>query len=135
MRTIAVTSYPKELQHILRIAKRQDIILCAERDQILVSLIDDFDFEIASQRRNKKLMAFLKESFRQARKEKGIPLEEVRRRLGLPPRSGNHQGNANEAEKDATKKLAVSRRSQAILGLLAQACSEGKVLQTITCRV
>jgi len=49
-------------------------------------MTNDFDYEIAQQRRNKKLMAFLDKRFREARREKGIPLEEVERQLGLAPR-------------------------------------------------
>jgi hypothetical protein len=46
-------------------------------------LVGDFDYEIARQRRNKRLMAFLDKSFHAARQEKGIPLAEVKRLLGL----------------------------------------------------
>ena len=58
---------------------------------------DDFEEEIKLQRKNKELMRFLDE---RGRKKATISVEEVRRRLALPPRnvrrkSGLHQGEAN----------------------------------------
>ncbi len=127
MKTWVITRCSQEMQRILKIAKKEDVVLRnAEGDEVLLSLIDDFDYEVAAQRRNKKLMAFLKESFRQARKEKGMPLEEVSRRLGLPPRSVDSLPPSEEV----LKTIAVSRRSQAIARMLAQARSQDLFLKT-----
>ena len=45
-----------------------------------VSVLEDFDLEIARTRQNEKLMAFLEE---RARQPATIPLEEIERELGL----------------------------------------------------
>lgn len=42
--------------------------------------IDDFDIEIAQTRQNEKLMAFLEQ---RAKQTQTIPLDEVKRQLGL----------------------------------------------------
>jgi hypothetical protein len=65
-------------------AKQEDLVLrTRDGDEFILSVIDSFEQEIALQRQNKKLMTFLDERFRKARQEKGIPLEEVQRQLGL----------------------------------------------------
>jgi hypothetical protein len=84
MKTFAVTNRSRELKRLLKVAKREDVVLrTPDGDEFVLSLIDDFDYELSRQRQNEKLMAFLDERARQARKEKGIPLEEVKRRLGV----------------------------------------------------
>ena len=46
----------------------------------MVTAIDDFDEEIARTRRNDKLMALLDD---RAKQSKTVPLDEVKRQLGL----------------------------------------------------
>lgn len=46
----------------------------------LLSAVDDFDIEIAQTRQNEKLMALLEE---RARQTHTLPLDEVKRRLGI----------------------------------------------------
>ena len=94
MKTVNISKQAKTINALLEKARKEDLIVqAADGTEYLLSLIDDFDREIALQRRSEKLMAFLDERFRQAKEEKGIPLEEVKRQLGL--------------DSDATK---VSRR-------------------------
>jgi hypothetical protein len=84
MKKVAITNRSRELKHLLEIAKQEDVVMrTPEGDEFMLSAIDDFDHEIAQQRRSKKLMAFLDERFRQARQQPGIPLKQVRKQLGL----------------------------------------------------
>jgi hypothetical protein len=86
VKTLKVSGRSRAIRQILDLASREDVLLeTANGDEFLLSAIDDFGIEIARQRRNKKLMAFLTKRFRDARREKAIPLDEVRRRLGLTP--------------------------------------------------
>jgi len=129
MKIVAISRGSEELKRVLRIAKREDVVLRAPAGETaLLSLIDDFDYEIGAQRQNKKLMAFLEERFRRARKEKGIPLEEVERRLGLPPRLQNQRA-AKDGDSRPMKTIAVSRRLPAILTLLEEARAENIILK------
>jgi hypothetical protein len=84
MKVVKITKRSSELRKLLESADREDIVVeTPEGDLFLISAVDEFAYEIAQQRKNKKLMAFLDKRFRAARQEKGIPLEEVNRRLGL----------------------------------------------------
>jgi hypothetical protein len=88
MKTIAIKKHSKMMDHVLKLAKAEDVIVqTLEGDEFLVVAIDDFDREIVRQRANKELMSFLDKRFRDARQEKGIPLDEVTKRLGLKPAS------------------------------------------------
>jgi hypothetical protein len=87
MKTVAIKRQSKMVNNLLEIARREDVLVqTPEGDEFLLVAIDDFDREIARQRCNKKLMTFLDKRFRAARREKGIPLEEVRQRLSLAHR-------------------------------------------------
>ena len=69
------------LQSILDEARGEDIVVkLADGSEFFIAAIDDFDRELAATRKNEKLMAFLD---RRAAQEESIPLEEVKRRLGL----------------------------------------------------
>ena len=84
MKTVNISKQAKTINALLEKARDEDLIVqAADGTEYLLSLIDDFDREIAQQRHSEKLMAFLDERFRQAKKEKGISLEEVKRQLGL----------------------------------------------------
>jgi hypothetical protein len=87
MKTVTVTNRSREMKTVLRLAKKEAVVVrTPDGDEFMLSWIDDFDHEIAAQRRNQKLMAFLDRRFRQARQEQGIPLKEVERSLGLDSR-------------------------------------------------
>jgi hypothetical protein len=84
MKTVHISKQAKTINALLEEARNDDLIVkAADGTEYLLSFIDDFDREIALQRRSKKLMAFLDECARKAQQEKGIPLEEVKRQLGL----------------------------------------------------
>jgi hypothetical protein len=57
-----------------------DLRRAADGTEFLLTPVEDFDQEIARTRQNAKLMALLDERARQTRT---VPLEEVKRQLGL----------------------------------------------------
>ena len=84
MKTVSITNRSQELKRLLKLAQREEVIVrTPDGDEFLLSLVDDFDVELSRQRRNKKLMAFLDERFREGRTGKNIPLKDVARQLGL----------------------------------------------------
>lgn len=102
MKIVTVNSRSQEVKRLLELARKEDLVVrTREGDEFMVSLVDEFDIEIARQRRNKKLIAFLDERFDQARREPGIPLEEVKRQLGL---TKNSRGNAKADQGPKPKK-------------------------------
>ncbi len=65
MKTITVSRRSRQLKDLLEIAQEEDLVVhTPEGDVFLLSLIDDFTDEVAQQRKNRKLMAFLKTRFR-----------------------------------------------------------------------
>ncbi len=95
MKTITVSTKSKTLNELLKKAKRSGLILqSADGDKFLLTRIveaqgfyvgdsDDFEVEVEMTRQNKPLMKFLDKRRAQSKGKKGIPLEEVRRQLGL----------------------------------------------------
>jgi hypothetical protein len=84
MKTVKISKQTKTVNALLEEARHEDLIVrAADGTEFLLSVIEDFDREIAQQHRNKKLMAFLDDRARQARQEKGISLKEAKRQLGL----------------------------------------------------
>ena len=72
------------MKQLLEMALKEDLLLrTPEGHEFMLLAVDDFDHELAKQRANEKLMSFLDKRYRQARKEKGIPIEEVAHELGL----------------------------------------------------
>jgi hypothetical protein len=81
VKTVVVSPESTELQELLEQARVEDLIVrTADGAEFMLSAVDEFDHEIARTRRNAKLMAFLEE---RARQTETIPLEEVKRRLGI----------------------------------------------------
>ncbi|NUQ64192.1 MAG: hypothetical protein HUU20_17110 [Pirellulales bacterium] len=81
MKTITVSQQATEVNALLAEARHQDILVrAADGTEYMLSVIDEFDEEIARTRRNPKLMAMLDE---RARQSQTIPLDEVKRQLGL----------------------------------------------------
>lgn len=127
MKTVALTRASAEMQRILQAARKEDVVLrTAEGDEALLTWIDEFAYEIAAQRRNKKLMAFLDRCAEESRKEKAIPLEEVERRLGLPARTVNGPPPTQVGAKPIT----ISGRARGMVRLLAEARAEVLLLQS-----
>ena len=83
MKTIAVPPQATEIHALLEQARDDELLVqAADGSEFLLSAVDEFDREIVRTRRNAKLMALLDE---RAGQSKTIPLDEVRRQLGLTP--------------------------------------------------
>ncbi len=81
MKTIAVPPQAAEINELLDQAREDELLVrTADGSEFLLSAVDEFDQEIARTRQNAKLMALLDE---RARQPKTIPLDEVKRQLGL----------------------------------------------------
>jgi hypothetical protein len=81
MKPVSVIPSQAELLALLDQAQEDDLLLqLADGREFILSMVDDFDLEIARTRQNEKLMAFLDE---RAKEAATIPLEEVERELGL----------------------------------------------------
>ena len=81
MKTVSIPSQASELQALLDQARDEDILVrTADGSEFFVSLLDDFDWELALTRKNAKLMTLLDE---RAKQTETIPLAEVKRQLGL----------------------------------------------------
>lgn len=81
MKTVTITGGSAEVRALLEQARDEDLIVrMDDGTEFMLSAIDDFDHEIAQTRRNEKLMALLDQRAGQTRT---IPLEEVKKQLGL----------------------------------------------------
>ena len=81
MKTVAVPPQAAEIHALLEQARDDELLVrTADGSEFLLSAVDDFDQEIARTRQNAKLMALLDE---RAKQSKTIPLDEVKRQLGL----------------------------------------------------
>jgi hypothetical protein len=81
MKTITISKDSAEIRTLFEQARDEDVIVrLADGSEFILSAIDDFDVEVAQTRRNQKLMALLDE---RAKQTQAIPLDEVKRRLGL----------------------------------------------------
>ena len=82
MRIVSISRRSKALNALLEPACSEDLILQdADGAQFLLRMLDDFAQEVAATRRNEKLRAYLEEC---AGETELIPLNEVKRQLGLP---------------------------------------------------
>jgi hypothetical protein len=81
MKTIDLPHTPPDVADLLEQARHEDLVVrLPDGSEFLLVAVDDFDREVARTRANPKLMALLDARARQAGT---IPLDEVRRRLGL----------------------------------------------------
>ena len=81
MKTIDFAQAPPEVARLLDQARDEDLLVrLADGSEFLLVAIDDFDEEIARTRNNPRLMALLEA---RAGQTATIPLDEVKRRLGL----------------------------------------------------
>lgn len=81
MKTLTVQTTSGELSALLEQARDEDVLVqTSDGTEYVVSIVDDFDLEVARTRQNQKLMAFLEERSKQT---ETVPLAEVKRKLGL----------------------------------------------------
>lgn len=81
MKTVNIAQPTTELTALLEQANEEDLVVrLADGREFLLSAVDDFDIEIALTRQNEKLMTLLDE---RARQTQTVPLDEVKRRLGI----------------------------------------------------
>jgi hypothetical protein len=90
MKTIEVPAGAAEVNNLLDQAGREDIVVrTADGREFMVMAIDEFDFEVARTRRNKKLMALLDARAKTAER---IPFDEVKRQLGMSKKTKGRKG-------------------------------------------
>jgi len=81
MKTISIPPQATDVNVLLDQARDHDILVrAADGTEFMVTVVEEFDTEIARTRQNTKLMALLDE---RARQTQTVPLEDVKRRLGL----------------------------------------------------
>lgn len=84
MKSIAVEGRTVTVKELMKMAKSEPVVL-TQRGQPVCAVVevDDLDLEAWSLGNNPQFLALLERSRERLRKEGGIPLAEVRRRLGL----------------------------------------------------
>jgi hypothetical protein len=81
MKVIMVPQHAAEINALLAQARQEDILLqSADGSEFMLVAVEDFDEEIARTRQNAKFMALLDD---RAKQTHTVPLEEVKRQLGL----------------------------------------------------
>lgn len=81
MKVITVTPSATELNALLDQARHEELLLqAADGSEFMLVAVDDFSEEILRTRQNERLMAFLD---KRAQQTQTIPLDEVKRQLGL----------------------------------------------------
>lgn len=83
MKTVTVPPQATDVNALLSQAREEDILVrSADGTQYMLTVVDDFDEEVSHTRRSPRLMALLDQ---RATQSTTIPLEEVKRQLGLSP--------------------------------------------------
>ena len=81
MKTVAIPPQAAEINALLEQARNEDVLVqTADGTEYVVTVVDEFDQEIARTRQNAKLMAMLDE---RAKQSQTILLREVKWQLGL----------------------------------------------------
>jgi hypothetical protein len=81
MKTISIPSDASDVNTLLEQARQEDLLVrAADGTEFVLTVVDEFDLEIARTRQNARLMALLDE---RARQTETLPMDEVRRRIGL----------------------------------------------------
>lgn len=81
MKTINISNFDEQTISLIEEAKQEDLLLkLGDGSKFIVSLVDDFDLEVAKTRQNQRLMDFLKEC---SQEEATISLKDVKQELGL----------------------------------------------------
>jgi hypothetical protein len=81
MKVVTVPQHAAEINALLEQARQEDLLLrSADGSAFMLVAVEDFDEEIARTRQNEKFMALLDA---RAKQTHTVPLEEVKRQLGL----------------------------------------------------
>jgi hypothetical protein len=81
MKVIPVSPQATEINGLLDQARHEEVLLqSADGSEFLLVAVDDFAQEILRTRQNERLMALLDE---RAKQTQTVPLDEVKRQLGL----------------------------------------------------
>lgn len=81
MKTVSIPPQATDVNALLEQAREEDLLVrAADGTEFMVTVVDEFDEELARTRQNAKLMAMLEARAKQA---KTVPLPEVKRQLGL----------------------------------------------------
>ena len=81
MKVVEISADATDVNALIEQARSEDVILrLPDGTEFALFAIDDFDREIASTRRNQRLMALLEA---RAKSTEAISLDEVKRQLGL----------------------------------------------------
>ena len=81
MKTITIPPQAAEINDLLKQASEEDVLVRSpDGTEYVLSAVDDFDHELVLTQQNVKLMALLVERAKQSRR---VPLDEVKRQLGL----------------------------------------------------
>jgi hypothetical protein len=95
MKAITVSPQSKILNELMKKARRRSVLLKSSDGEhfvlarvtnlqgFYVGASDNFESEVQTTRKNKRLMKFLDERATKARGQKGVPIAEVRKQLGL----------------------------------------------------
>jgi uncharacterized protein (DUF1501 family) len=81
MKTITISAEATEVNALLEQARQEDLLVrAADGSEFMLVAVEGFDQEIARTRQNSRLMDLLDE---RARQTETVPLDEVKRQLGL----------------------------------------------------
>jgi len=81
VKTVTIPPQASDANALLEQARDEDILVRApDGTEFMVSVVDEFDEEIACTRQNAKLMALLDE---RAKQTETVPLDQLKRQLGL----------------------------------------------------
>jgi hypothetical protein len=96
-----VSKRSRAVNQLLDKARDVDILVETEDGTVfLLTAVDDFALEIEAQLKCKPLMDYLEARFREAATQPGIPLEQVKKELGLKPsRSGKTKSTGRNHRK------------------------------------
>jgi hypothetical protein len=99
MKRIALESCSLSVQELATLAETEPVILTREGNPILgIVGVDEAEVEAWALGSNPEFLALMERFRGRGRQEGGIPLEEVRRRLGIPQKSRDRLDVPEETE-------------------------------------
>lgn len=99
MKRIAIESCHLSIQDLVKIAKTEPVVLTREGTPVLgIFGVDEADVEAWSLGSNPDFLAMMERFRERGRREGGVPLAEVRRRLDIPRGASGTLDPTEEAE-------------------------------------